>query len=101
MGRIRTTYEIVTEESALDGDVSERGFRDEAGTEYTVGEAITLLRGCEPSSSQFHSGIWYTRHGEQDYASGDQENLSYHLVRGEWSADEEHAIYFGVTGKRK
>jgi len=100
MGLIRTTYEIITEESAAEGDVSERGYRDEEGTEYTVDEAISLLRGCESSASGFHVGLWYTQYGDMDMYTGEYENISYHLSRGGWTEEEERAIYEGVTRKR-
>ncbi len=45
MGLIQTTYEIITEESAADGEAAESGYLDEVGTPYTVHEAIALLRG--------------------------------------------------------
>jgi len=112
MGIIRTTYEIITEESAAEGDVAESGYLDEEGTEYDVGEAIYLLEGCEPSASFFHVGIWYTMYGEQDSHTGEYENVSYHLSRGErssekephaltsgWTEEEERRIYEGVTRK--
>lgn len=54
---IRTTYEVVTEESAAEGEAEERGWIDEDGTEFTVTEAIEKLEGCEPSSSAFHPGV--------------------------------------------
>ena len=97
MGTISTTYEIITEESAAEGDVAESGFADEEGTEYDVGEAISLLEGCEPSASFFHVGIWYTMYGEQDSHTGEYENVSYHLVKGTWTEEEERRIYEGVT----
>lgn len=104
MGIIRTTYEIITEESAKEGEIAERGFLEdkELGVKsiYTVEEAVELLRGCEPSSTQFHSGVWYTQYGEMDSLTGEVENLSYHLVRDEWTEEEERFIYEQVCGKR-
>lgn len=96
MGLIRTTYEIITDASAQVGDAEERGYRDEEGTEYTVDEAIRLLKGCEPSSSEFHCGIWYTQYGEMDPISGDTENLSYHLSDAGWTEAEERTIFHAV-----
>jgi hypothetical protein len=77
---IRTTYEICTLESVMDGDVEERGWIDEEGTPYTFREAFKILRGCEPSASHFHKGVWYTRHEyHQDFTTGENESRSYHL----------------------
>jgi hypothetical protein len=96
-GIIRTTYEIITEESARDGEVAERGWKDEVGYSLTVEEAIRKLCGCEPSSSEFHTGIWYTSYGDMDLYTGDYENESYHLKC--FSEQDERAIYNGVTQK--
>jgi hypothetical protein len=96
MGTIRTTYEIITPESAEHGDVHERGWKDEEGSPYTVEEAIELLQGLTPSSTFFHLNIWYTEYGEPDMVSGDTENISYHLVKGTWTEAEEQVI-FGVV----
>lgn len=102
MGLIRTTYEIVTEESAVDGEAAEQGWEDEEGTEYTVHVAISLLRGMEPSSTWFHSGIWYTSYGDQDPRDGSTTSTSYHLVtrgvrRGRFTVAQERAVYEGVV----
>jgi len=104
MGLIRTTYEVVTEESAAEGCVAEEGWLDEVGDEYSVTQAIRLLQGCEPSSSEFHSGIWYTLDEGQDYRDGSYSSTSYHLVtrgvrRARWTVAQERAVYEGVTGK--
>lgn len=101
MGIINTTYEIITEESAQYGEAAEHGFLEDkepgVRVSYTVEEAIELLKGCEPSSSQFHEGVWYTSYGDMDPISGEVENLSYHLVRGEWTKAEERYIYRRVS----
>lgn len=77
---ITTTYEIVTPASAFDGEAEERGWIDEEGTEYTVSEAVDLLEGTEPSSSEFHEGVWYTDYEyETDHRTGAVENRSYHI----------------------
>lgn len=92
---IRISYEIITPESAEDGDVEERGWEDEEGTEYDdVEEAIRLLRGSEPSSSEFHKDVWYTSYGDQDTHDGSTTNLSYHLSG--WSEEDERTIYEAV-----
>jgi hypothetical protein len=97
MGIILTSYEIYTAESVADGDANERGWladkEPSIRISYNVEEAIELLQGCEPSSSQFHKGVWYSNYGEMDYITGETENLSYHLVKKEWSEEEELTIY--------
>lgn len=78
---IRTSFDIVTEESAAEGDAAEHGWLDEEGTEFTVEEAIEKLEFCEPSASQFHPGVWYTqKEGDTDYQTGEVTTESYHLV---------------------
>ncbi len=101
MGLIQTTYQIVTEESAVDGEAAEEGWEDEEGTNYTVHAAISLLRGAEPSCSEFYPGVWYTIVEEQDYRDGSTTSTSYHLVtrgvrRGRWTVAQERAVYEGV-----
>ncbi len=104
MGLIRTTFEVITEESAQDGEAAESGWLDERGTAYTVHEAIRELRGTEPSSSAFHSGIRYTLDEGQDVRDGSYSLQSYHLVtrgvrRGRWTVNQERKVYEGVTGR--
>ena len=105
MGQIKITYEIVTPESAAEGDVAERGWadgycREYSGSEHTADEVIALLGNVEPSSSAFHTGVWYTdADGDTDYLTGAERRQSYHLVRGTWSAKDEQRIYDAVTGR--
>ena len=94
--RIVETFEIVTPESAEDGDADERGWIDDEGEHYTVEEAIAFLEGCEPSSTAFHEGVWYTNNEyHTDYATGAVESRSYHL-RG-YTEREQRWIYKGVS----
>lgn len=80
MGLIRVTYETITPESAEQGDFADHGWIDEAGTKYSVAEVIALVAGCEPSSSHFHRGVWYTQaDGDTDYSTGEETRRSYHL----------------------
>lgn len=78
MALVRTTFEVVTPESAELGDAEERGWVDEVGTTYTFRELVNMLRNCEPSSSQFHKGIWYSI-TEQSYVTGNHITYSYHI----------------------
>ena len=113
MRRIRTTYEIVTPESAAEGDVAETGWLDEEGAEivpdsYDIDEheteeraavalAVELIgKGAEPSSSQYHPCVWYTdADPDRDYSTGAEERHSYHLSG--FSETEERAIFAEVT----
>ena len=92
--RIPVAYEIITEESAQEGDVEERGWLDEEGEEFeTVQEAFRYLKDhgpFEPSSSRFHPGIWYTYYGAMD-EYGEFENNSFFLK--EFTPNEEKLIY--------
>lgn len=99
MGTIRITFDIITEESAADGDYAESGWEDEVGEEYTVDEAAKLLKGSEASSSDFHVGVWYTSYGDTDWRTGETKNLSYHLVEGTWTEAEERQVFDLVKGK--
>jgi hypothetical protein len=94
-GKVRITYEVVTPESAEEGDAAERGWIDEDGTDYTVEDAIQLLQGKEPSSSHFHPGVWYSDiDGDVDLRTGAETRQSYHLDG--FSEDEQRAIFDGV-----
>ncbi len=77
---IRTTFETVTPESAVEGCADDQGWIDEEGTVYTFSEAFALVKGCEPSSSHFHKGIWYTHDKyHEDFRTGADTSRSYHL----------------------
>lgn len=100
--RIRISYEVITEESARNGDVAERGWEDEEGEAISlddgVDEAIAFLEDAgavHPSSSAFHPGVWYSTEGEQDYNTGETTIYSYHLVDFDNDAQEE--IYEAIT----
>lgn len=98
-GLIRTIYEIVTPESAEEGDADERVWIDEDGEEYGAKEAAEFLIGTEPSSSDFHPGVWYTHHGyNTDYETGGEESRSYHLTK--FSPEDEKLIFESVQKGR-
>lgn len=81
--RIRTTFEIWTPEDVDAGDTDDKGWEDEEGTDYTFQEAFELVRWCEPSSSEFHDGVWYTHHKyHENFRTGSEEHRSYHFDRG-------------------
>ncbi|MGB4196910.1 MAG: hypothetical protein WBJ51_06400 [Methanoculleus sp.] len=94
----RVTYEIISHESAEQGDVEERGFLEEDGIDISLDEfdieegisivdkAVEFLRdntgsdGIEPSSTgKMGEEDWWTsyKHNE-DFRTGTVENRSYH-----------------------
>ena len=108
--RIRISYEIITPESAEQGDVEERGWVEEEGIAVDPDEwdreitevyktAIFLqdVGATEASSSHFHPGIWYTAYGEMNLQDGSYKNLNYHLVG--FTEEEEEEIYRRIMRK--
>lgn len=109
--RILITYEIVTPESAEEGDAEERGWIDEDGVSMkpdkydtqdgitAVDKAIKFLKheyATDASSSRFNEGTWYTNYEySQDYSTGAVESRSYHL-KG-FTEAEERAIFNRVA----
>ena len=78
---IRTTFEIITPDSAEHGEAEERGWIDEEGTEYGFRELVELARSCAVSSSDPAPSVWLTVYGyDEDYSTGAVENRSYHPV---------------------
>lgn len=82
----RVTYEIVTEESAREGDASERGYIGPGGMHVDVStdedrasvsmELREALNYCHP---QENCGSWFTEcDAREDYATGDSETRSLH-----------------------
>jgi len=109
MKHIKTTYEIVTPESAELGDVEESGWSNEEGESMEpdsrdTGEGITAVdkaidffedKCVEPSSSDFHPGVWYTdADSDIDYRTGAETRESYHLY--EFTEEEQERIYRAV-----
>lgn len=111
--RIAITYDIVTHESAAEGDTAENGWIDQEGVSMkpdadeaadgvtAVDKAVEMLRdngATEASSSSFHTGIWYTNNDhDTDYITGAVESRSYHL-KG-FTPEEERAVYAGMRGR--
>ena len=78
---IRTTYEVVTPESAEYGDVDERGWVDAQGSEYSFRDLVALVACCEPSATVPASSLWVTDYEYRvDYITGACEQRSYHPV---------------------
>jgi hypothetical protein len=81
------TYEIVTEESAADGDAAERGFIcEDVGLRDAI-EAFTGTRtnrldsgdGVEANNSQIDCARWFTMYNGMEYETGEYESRSIHL----------------------
>ncbi|MFA5207261.1 MAG: hypothetical protein WC428_01025 [Candidatus Paceibacterota bacterium] len=115
---IATTYQLVTPESAEAGDFSDQGWVNQEGesmlpNKYEIEEGITVVDkavkflkdngGTEPSSSQFHVGVWYsTPDPDRDYKyiqTGEEKYYSYHL-KG-FTLEEEAEIYKKIQEKEK
>lgn len=108
--RITITYDLVTPESAEEGDTAENGWIDEEGEDMFASaedrengiectdHAVKFLRdngATEPSSSAFHVGIWYSSEGETDTISGNVETRAYHL-KG-FTPEQEKKVYEQIT----
>jgi hypothetical protein len=102
--RIATSYDLVTPESAEEGDIAESGWVDEEGESMDGDEdvtpveaAIAFLRrlGVYPSASCFYAGcVWYIGQPDLDFRTGAEETRSY-FPRGYTDAEAEeifHAI---------
>ncbi len=114
---IKISYDIVTLESAVEGDFVECGWEDEEGVcidpdaddveehgselAAVVALAIqTIGNGVEPSSYPecVPGNTWYIEtDGESDYEDGSVKRLSYHLDN--FTEEEELAIYAELIGK--
>ena len=75
------TFEVISEESAGDGDVEESGF-DWQDMPYTFKELVQLLEGsyggCEPSEYPSKNPRWVTMYEGMDMHTGDYRNTSLH-----------------------
>jgi hypothetical protein len=118
MRKIRIAYEVITPESAEEGDAAERGWEDEEGVEIAPDtydledhdgnktkaavalavEEITKYGGVEPSDyPTCHAGhTWYTTiDPERDYQDGSEKFYSFFL--DEFTEEEELEIYRRLT----
>lgn len=109
--RILITYETYTPESVEQGDAAERGWVDEDGVSCkpdsydrkagltAVDLAVKMMQhegACEPSSSHFHRGVWYTNpNASENYQTGETESRSYHL-KG-FTSSQEREIFRRMT----
>ncbi|WP_152601590.1 hypothetical protein [Burkholderia paludis] len=79
--KFHQTYEVITDESAEQGNADETGF-DWQDVSYTFKELVHLLRfeyaGAEPSDYPSSNPRWITSHGERDHRDGSFRNISLH-----------------------
>lgn len=75
---VSKTYEIVTEESAANGEAAESGFVFEDGV-YTFRELVTMMQDYSESSGGHIP--WFTSYPEQNYRTGEWESESIHFSR--------------------
>lgn len=105
-------YQVITPESAEHGDFAETGLEveisvepdrfEKADGESAVDLALKALTervyATEPSSSHFHSGLWYsTVDPERDFQSGAETYFTAHLEG--FSESEEAEVYKRLCGK--
>jgi hypothetical protein len=74
---ISKTYEIITEESASQGDSDERGFEFEDES-YSFIDLVNELR-CNWIGAEISSDTRITQYGDMDMHSGDYKNVSLHI----------------------
>lgn len=81
------TYEIITQESAENGDCEESGFHAE---NITLREAYDILRWtgghCEASDSTIGPGSWLSFYCEMDPMTGETTNYGLHMPRNTTNA---------------
>ena len=78
IGKIKTTYEIITPESAEIGDAEERGWEDEEGVEIEcVAEAVEFL--IDKGVEQGNIRDYYSVDPDRDYQTGGETYYGYHL----------------------
>jgi hypothetical protein len=81
---VNITFEIVTEESAENGETAESGFLAE-NSEYTFRELVETLRdkftnaSCWPVSASVNT--WFTNDPDTDFRTRDVETESIHYSR--------------------
>jgi hypothetical protein len=83
-GLIRTTYDVVTPESAEQGDFADTGWIDEEGQKLSPAEAVKWLRheGVGPFEAEeagSTSSGWYTVEAGTNYQTGAETRHSFHL----------------------
>lgn len=79
---INVTREIITEESAENGEAAEQWMDIENG-EWEFRELVRDIKYLQASQSPITNPetVWFTSYGEMDYRSGEYENYSLHYSR--------------------
>lgn len=82
---INKTYEVVTPESAEDGEISESGF-DQEDAPYTFRELVSAMRchyepSCWPVGNSAPAHVWFTSGADIDFVDGSETRTSIHFSR--------------------
>jgi len=90
---INKTCEIITEESAENGEAEEQ-WLDYKNEEFTIREIAKGIKGLEPSQSPITDPryVWFTSYGGMDCITGEYENYSLHYSRDNPSRNLKHWI---------
>lgn len=100
---LHVTYDIVTEESAKDGDFAEIGSEDMTmftPEEDAVEGVLQEMRKHGPfetSRSPWAPGAWYSGPSEPDFRTGEHKRMSYHL--GGFTPEEEEQVFNELKGR--
>jgi len=101
MFKLTICYQTVTPESASRGDFASTGIGDtlEFDSIQEIAEYITdNYGGIEPSSSQFHKGIWYTEiDPEVDLYTAEETSHTFHI---EGATREQEVELYNLLMKR-
>lgn len=82
---VSQTFEIITPESAEQGDAEERGYKYE-DREFTFRELVDLMEEhpqCSSGGGNFTPGPndWFSSYGDTDFRTGAVESTSVHFSR--------------------
>ena len=81
---IDKTFEIITEESAENGEVEDAGF-SAVNESVSFRELVDMIRNKYFHSSQYPASrtthVWFTSESEQDYITGEHRSESIHFSR--------------------
>lgn len=98
MKALKIYFQTITSESAEHGNFADQGLYDEIQVESIQDILDKIDCYLEPSSSMFHSGIWYSSvDPDIDYTTGTETYYTFHLVTT--STDFEKQVYEKLTEK--